>query len=214
MWSRRQAIENMNFYSDPRTIQGMATKHKGFEADGSVCWNFVIERIEFLYEDGELETPVFEGLNDDEVHNLWNKEWRAITLDYLRRKFPQEFHEIPSFENLIEASKEGELNFPRVIASTKWAICSLCDGNGKHVNPSIDCGGITQDEFDEDPDFRDDYFSGRYDVQCKACEGTGKVRTIGGNKGFVQWVLEEVERADEASMECAREMAWEMRWGC
>ena len=73
MWSRRQAIENMNYYSDPRTIQGMATKHKGFEADGSVCWNFVIERVCDLYEDGELDAPAFEGLDDDEIHSLWDK---------------------------------------------------------------------------------------------------------------------------------------------
>ncbi len=60
---------------------------------------------------------------------------------------------------------------------TVWAICSLCEGNGKHVNPSIDCGGLS-DDLSDDPDFMGDYMSGVFDVLCDHCGGSGKVREI------------------------------------
>ena len=59
---------------------------------------------------------------------------------------------------------------------TVWEICHMCSGNGTHVNPSIDCCGLTHEDFAEDPDFLDEYMSGTYDVQCRTCKGTGKVR--------------------------------------
>jgi hypothetical protein len=52
-----------------------------------------------------------------------------------------------------------------------WEVCSVCRGNGQHVNPSIDAHGITWEEFDEDPDFKEEYFSGLYNVTCYECKG-------------------------------------------
>lgn len=54
---------------------------------------------------------------------------------------------------------------------SKFEICHVCRGEGKHVNPSIDCGGLTQEDFAEDPDFAEDYMSGVYDVPCNNCRG-------------------------------------------
>jgi len=51
-------------------------------------------------------------------------------------------------------------------------VCALCKGRGKHVNPSVDGNGLTHEDFDEDPDFRDEYLRGRYDVSCSRCNGT------------------------------------------
>jgi len=53
----------------------------------------------------------------------------------------------------------------------RYQTCGSCQGRGKHVNPSVDSHGISAYEFDEDPDFRDDYFSGTYDVTCYECKG-------------------------------------------
>lgn len=58
----------------------------------------------------------------------------------------------------------------------KWIICPGCRGEGTCVNPNIDAHGLTREDFDEDPDFADDYFSGRYDVSCGACGGSGKIK--------------------------------------
>ncbi len=61
---------------------------------------------------------------------------------------------------------------------TCWRVCSVCDGDGKHVNPSIDCGGISAEQFHEDPDFAEEYFSGTYDVTCNRCKGRTTVKGV------------------------------------
>ena len=54
----------------------------------------------------------------------------------------------------------------------RWEVCGTCRGKGRHVNPAIDADhGITPEEFAEDPDFAEDYFSGVYDVPCSECGG-------------------------------------------
>ena len=57
-----------------------------------------------------------------------------------------------------------------------WIICPVCDGDGRVVNPNIDAHGLTAEDFDEDPDFAEDYASGLYDIPCTPCDGTGKLR--------------------------------------
>lgn len=61
---------------------------------------------------------------------------------------------------------------------TVWAVCPTCNGEGKHTNPSIDCGGLTREDFDEDPDFADEYKAGRYDVTCYGCKGRRVVKVV------------------------------------
>lgn len=60
----------------------------------------------------------------------------------------------------------------------EYAVCGTCDGRGTHVNPSIDAHGISSDEFDDDPDFRENYFNGMYDVTCYECYGKRVVPNI------------------------------------
>ena len=54
----------------------------------------------------------------------------------------------------------------------KYRVCDLCNGKGKHVNPSIDSNGLTSEDFDQDPDFCENYFNGAYDVSCYKCGGS------------------------------------------
>ncbi len=61
---------------------------------------------------------------------------------------------------------------------TTWVVCGVCEGKGTHVNPSIDCNGITAEEFAEDPDFEESYRRGDYDQQCNKCGGRTTVRGI------------------------------------
>lgn len=58
----------------------------------------------------------------------------------------------------------------------KWIICQVCEGEGTTVNPNIDANGLTRDDFDDDPTFKEDYMSGVFDISCRACSGTGKMR--------------------------------------
>ena len=53
----------------------------------------------------------------------------------------------------------------------QFAVCPTCDGNGTHVNPSIDAHGLSREDFDGDPDFEESYFAGDYDVSCAECGG-------------------------------------------
>lgn len=53
----------------------------------------------------------------------------------------------------------------------KWVVCTMCQGRGEYVNPSIDSHGLTREDFDEDPDFKEDYISGVYNMSCELCGG-------------------------------------------
>ena len=189
-----------------------------------------VSRIISLSGAGVMKPRYYRTIVGSQITNILNDNvisggYRVISgnilwLYWLRRTFPSDFHSIPSFESLMASHEElkevGEsLSMPRVVAHTKWAICNVCDGNGTHVNPSIDCGGLTQDDFDQDPEFAESYFSGRYDQTCSGCNGSGKVRIVDTHaKGFIRWVMDQVAEADAASWEYAQEVANERRWGC
>jgi len=57
-----------------------------------------------------------------------------------------------------------------------WVVCPVCNGAGTHVNPSIDAGGISGEEFAEDPDFAEAYMAGEYDQQCNQCGGRSTIQ--------------------------------------
>lgn len=78
----------------------------------------------------------------------------------------------------------------------KWMICPVCEGEGTTVNPNIDCNGLTHEDFAEDPDFREDYLSGVYNISCQACGGSGKLRE-GRLKELEQNAEDRVMRARE-----------------
>lgn len=51
-----------------------------------------------------------------------------------------------------------------------FEVCDRCNSTGVHDNPAFS-NGIAQDQFDEDPDFREAYFRGDYDTKCMTCNG-------------------------------------------
>lgn len=61
---------------------------------------------------------------------------------------------------------------------TRWAVCDVCDGKGSHVNPAIDCNGLTGADFADDPDFANAYRNGDYDEPCRRCGGRSTVRVV------------------------------------
>lgn len=68
---------------------------------------------------------------------------------------------------------ERELTLP-----AKFEVCDRCQGEGKHVNPNVDGHGLSREDFDQDPDFEEAYFSGVYDVTCYTCKGEKVMPTI------------------------------------
>jgi DnaJ-class molecular chaperone len=63
----------------------------------------------------------------------------------------------------------------------KYETCHLCNGKGSHVNPSIDCGGLTFEDMYDDG-FRDDYLSGMYDQPCNLCKGMRVIPIMKGRR--------------------------------
>lgn len=79
---------------------------------------------------------------------------------------------------LYDDDAEGDEVEIEVELPTRFEVCPTCEGRGSHTNPSIDCNGLSSEDFEQDPDFREDYFSGVYDVQCYGCGGRRVVPVV------------------------------------
>lgn len=99
----------------------------------------------------------------------------------------------------------------RTEISAKYAVCDLCNGKGKHVNPSIDSGGLTREDFAEDPDFERDYFRGLYDISCNRCGGKRVILVAGDENNKED--LAGYERALQERHQSAVDRANELRYG-
>ena len=53
---------------------------------------------------------------------------------------------------------------------SRFEVCPRCEGHGKVDHPAFS-NGLTESDFAEDEDFRENYFAGRYDVCCPECDG-------------------------------------------
>lgn len=94
----------------------------------------------------------------------------------------------------------------------KWEVCPVCNGKGKHVNPAIDAGGLSE-EMQDDPDFIDGYMAGTYDVTCNRCTGRTTVPAVDwGALTPEQKELYEAQLRADADYEAER--LAEIRMGC
>lgn len=75
----------------------------------------------------------------------------------------------------------------------KFCVCTLCKGEGTVVDPNIDAHGLSREDFDEDPDFAEEYMNGAYDIQCPRCKGQRVLLT----EELEAIYQREAERADE-----------------
>jgi hypothetical protein len=102
---------------------------------------------------------------------------------------------------------------------TVFDVCDLCRGTGSVVNPSMDAGGLTEEDFDRDPDFREEYFSGMHDITCPQCRGKRVIPVVneaGMSKeqkvAYNEYIKEQQERAKDDYDDRRTYMA-EMGWG-
>ncbi|MBD3404333.1 hypothetical protein GF420_15695 [candidate division GN15 bacterium] len=93
-----------------------------------------------------------------------------------------------------------------------YEACHVCKGKGKHVNPSIDSHGLTSRDLAEDPDFRDSYFRGAFDVTCYTCEGK-RVTPEPHWEMLEEDIKKKLYKKREDEAFYARERAAEMRYG-
>lgn len=59
----------------------------------------------------------------------------------------------------------------------KFEVCPRCQGEGVHDHPAF-ADGISPEQFEEDPDFKEEYLRGAYDVQCSVCSGLRVIKVI------------------------------------
>lgn len=76
-----------------------------------------------------------------------------------------------SYTDYDAVNEDGEDSEAILEIKMSFQVCSVCDGKGTHVNPSIDASGLSSDAFADDPEFAEGYHSGRYDVRCYTCDG-------------------------------------------
>lgn len=86
-------------------------------------------------------------------------------------------------------------------------VCPTCDGQGAHVNPAVDGHGLSHDDFAEDPDFAEAYFTGRYDVRCEECDGRNVIDEI-------NWDALTEKMKDRVNRQREQETADEFGWRC
>ena len=74
-----------------------------------------------------------------------------------------------------------------------WVVCDLCRGRGYYVNPGIDEYGITAEEFDEDPEFAENYHQGMFNVKCTKCSGRTTIPEIATSIDTM-WILNQIQQ--------------------
>lgn len=79
----------------------------------------------------------------------------------------------PDADHILHLADGTEHTLP-----TRWIVCPVCNGKGTHVNPSIDAGGLSAEDFHDDPDFAEAYLAGEYDQTCNRCTGRTTVREV------------------------------------
>lgn len=109
----------------------------------------------------------------------------------------------------VDLDDEGRLRVP-----FRWGVCGTCNGEGKHVNPSIDAHGITAEEWerDWDPEEREGYMRGDYDVECAECHGRTTV-PVPDLDALSPVARRLVDDAIASHDDCAAIQAAEMRFG-
>jgi hypothetical protein len=109
---------------------------------------------------------------------------------------PRKMLAVPQWDQWEDEERE-----PRWIP-VKYEVCPTCEGKGSHTNPSIDASGISWEE--EDPDFREDYLGGVYDVPCYQCHGNRVVPMPADDGEVEEWIAWEKAELDYQRM-CAAE---------
>ena len=62
-------------------------------------------------------------------------------------------------------------------------VCPDCKGEGKILTPSLRNVAFTSEDFEQDPDFKEQMLGGYYDVECPTCKGRNVI-TIDERKKY------------------------------
>ena len=114
------------------------------------------------------------GDKEDFLEYLNSGEWETDE-NHIIGELGQKMFDVPWNDDFFNAH--------RIHIRFKNIVCPMCDGGGTIVNPSIDAGGLSPEDFDEDPDFEYHYRRGTFDQTCPQCCG----RNVVSVKDWSQW---------------------------
>lgn len=119
--------------------------------------------------------------------------------------YPQERKITGQYLTVLECKSEGE-EYYHILCPAKRVICHGCDGDGTELRGGLKGAAFSQEEMDEDPDFRESYFGGDFDVACSVCNGE-KIILEHEEKGLPDNIMADFERADRERREHEAEVA-------
>jgi hypothetical protein len=168
------------------------------------------------YQDGLLEERNYMMDRRTHAKNAWegyDQKSETITISHTRHLEDAEMTQDPDTD---EWTEEAETT---LVLPAKLEICDLCRGMGTVVDPSIDAGGLSREDFDEDPEFEEDYFGGVHDIPCPQCGGKRVVPVVDyqglapdQKKEFDEYQREQEAASEEAYNDKRTQMA-EMGYG-
>lgn len=153
--------------------------------------------------------------NDRRVISAMSKGQKRYTV-----KGDKLFLEDDALEEFLEYSEDREEEYSQeefaagLPVTARFEVCDLCHGHGTVTNPSIDCNGLTQEDFDNDPDFREDYLSGVCNIPCPECDGLRVVPTYIGTTDLACAVMLWLRKLEFSDAEYEAECRAERRMGC
>ena len=124
--------------------------------------------------------------------------------------------EVPTLTVMYEDDEGWEC---KVEVPATAETCGNCQGRGRHAH-AIDGNGLTADDLADWSDEEiDDYRTGRYDVSCSECRGTGRVlepvnEDALGLTPEQRVAIRAYHDGLQVESECYLERMSELRFGC
>lgn len=123
--------------------------------------------------------------------NTLDEVQMTATVKYLSLEVIEEYCEDELTDDQIKEVEKRMGEDDYLTVSIEFDVCDVCQGRGSYVNPAIDSGGISGEEFygEWDEEDRNAYRRGRYDMQCGCCRGKRVVPVI-DKKSTPKWILD------------------------
>lgn len=165
MMTTAQRIEEYNYWNDSRTINSMVRRSQ-------------LEQLDRVSRDGrsvQVAIPT-EHWEDCEFTDPDEIDEQGRSLCYVYKANPFGFGNRRRWTPAGYVPEDLEIEVLRTVVRwidvpMRYEVCPECEGSGTEVDPAIDCGGLTAQDFAEDPDFAESYFAGHYDRPCSHCRG-------------------------------------------
>lgn len=122
------------------------------------------------------QNAMLEHRNIELDHRSWCVNYSPLN-NFDRETFTIRFR-VYANDDELESGNHNDDEMVTLVLPAIIVKCEECDGKGSYVNPAIDAGGLTSEDFHDDPFFTEDYFSGKHDVTCAHCNGTGMVPDV------------------------------------